>query len=260
MRYFARREFQSKLVEWRKKVESLLTAKKEGPPVGVPVVAPVIVPVAAPVIVPVAQIAPIAPVAPVAPPPMPQTAAAEAAAVAAVTAAAASGVSVTVAVATAGAPMAAPTRVPTPPPSADGDDAPRTGVPRQPTSEPPGDAAPWITEEMLIDGFKQTLRWAKTDDGVSATTLEKTRHDISGFRFFAKMRSRNGAASQGQTDAYVELMPGTAAERLAKAAKIPTPGTTRNSIGKRVLRSVPEVKRFWEKIVQSGISIDASYE
>jgi hypothetical protein len=101
---------------------------------------------------------------------------------------------------------------------------------------------------MLQSEFGETAIWSRS--GVNEETLEATRKEISGFKFYSKYRSTPSAKTKGQRDSYCSISKGSRAERLAFAAGLPLKKTS-----DRTLRSKKDIQRFWDKIVAAGVQI-----
>jgi hypothetical protein len=102
--------------------------------------------------------------------------------------------------------------------------------------------------EMLQREFGETASWSRSN--VDEDTLEATRKDISGFRFYSKYRCTPSAKTKGQRDSYCSISKGSRAERLAFAAGLPLKKTS-----DRTLRSKKDIQRFWDKVVSAGVQI-----
>lgn len=108
-----------------------------------------------------------------------------------------------------------------------------------------------LSAHVLIEEFESTARWMRRAE----TEVEKfgtTRVERFGFRFFAKERGTASAKTRGARDAYAEIRKGSRAERLCIRA-----GVSLKKQNSLLLRSKNDVKKFWAKIVDSGIDVGA---
>jgi hypothetical protein len=107
-------------------------------------------------------------------------------------------------------------------------------------------------DELLVEEFSKTAKWSKGDDVLTGDTLEQTRLDLFGFRFYSKKRGTSSAKTRDARDSYCEIVRGGRAWRLCDKS-----GVSLKKVGSLLLRSRPDVKAFWHKIVASGIDVAA---